>query len=87
MKSLLVVAALVTAAPAFAQTKARVPQPAPTTPAPVQRIEGFDDEEIGGNLLHPDGEAITGRGGVKWGSLVRARTTFVPELVKSAFDR
>lgn len=86
MKSLLVVAALAAAAPAFAQTKVARDAQTPTA-APVQRIDGFEDEEIGGNLLHPDGEAITGTLRVKHLSLVRARTTFVPELIKSAFDR
>jgi hypothetical protein len=87
MRSLLVLAALATAAPAFAQrTAARTAQPATPAP-PVQRLDGFDDEEIGGNLLHPDGEAVTGARRPPHPSLVRARTTFVPELVRSALDR
>jgi hypothetical protein len=85
MKMLLVAAALAVAAPAFAQTKtARPSQP---TPAPVQRIDGFDDEEIAGNLLRPDGDSVISIKGPKHPLMVRARTTFVPELVKSSLDR
>ena len=43
----------------------------------------FDDEEVQGSLVQPDTDLITGRRKATHESLVRLRTTFQPEMLKS----
>ena len=43
----------------------------------------FDDDQVEGTLVQPDTDLITGRGKAKHDSLVRPRTTFQPEMLKS----
>ena len=43
----------------------------------------FDEDEVLGSMVRPDGEAITGRTGSKHDSLIRMRDTFTPEMLKS----
>jgi hypothetical protein len=43
----------------------------------------FDDEEVDGTLIQPDTDLVTGRLKATHDSLVRARTTFQPEMLKS----
>jgi hypothetical protein len=43
-------------------------------------------EDIEGGAVKPDGLDITARDRVKFGSLVRIRAHFIPEILKSAND-
>jgi hypothetical protein len=65
---------------ARAERKAR--PPAQT----VQRYD-FDPDEVEGELLAPDGSSVQSAVRSRWDGLIRVRTTFVPELIKSAEDR
>lgn len=44
----------------------------------------FDDDQVEGSVLQPDGDIVSGRGKSHHESLVKARTTFIPEMFKSA---
>jgi hypothetical protein len=46
----------------------------------------FDDDNVEGNLVRPDDSWIESRRAAKHSSLIRMRTSFVPELLKSAED-
>jgi len=46
----------------------------------------FEDQLVVGDTLRPDGEVLQVRNRGARESLVRARTHFVPELLKSAAD-
>jgi hypothetical protein len=43
----------------------------------------FDAEQIGGQVVRPDGEMTTGMRSRERSSLIRIRTDFVSEMVKS----
>ena len=62
--------------------------PAAAAPAPgVKRKEySFDADQIEGELVRPTGEFSSARNFAEHGSLIRIRTDFVPEIVKSAED-
>jgi hypothetical protein len=77
---------------ALAQTRAA----APTAGAQVVKRDGtstvtykqrtnydFDDDQVEGTLVQPDTDLITGRLKASHESLVRPRTTFQPEMLKS----
>jgi hypothetical protein len=51
-----------------------------------QRFD-FDDDEVTAGVSLPQGEVVGARTAIGFESLIRVRTTFVPELVKSAQDR
>lgn len=77
---------------ALAQTHAS----APAASSPAVKREGattvsykqrtnydFDDDQVEGTLVQPDTDLITGRLKATHDSLVRPRTTFQPEMLKS----
>lgn len=80
---------------ALAQTQAAAPSAAPSGETAVKRDGAhtvsykqrtnydFDDEEVQGSLVQPDTDLITGRTKATHESLVRLRTTFQPEMLKS----
>lgn len=54
---------------------------------PVQTTEyNFDDDIVEGDLVRPDGELALARKKGRQSSLIRVRTNFVPELLKSVED-
>jgi hypothetical protein len=63
----------------FLGATALLPQPAPRP----QRFD-FDDDEVQGTIVQPSEDRVDGRRPHDFPSLIRVRTTFVPELVKSA---
>jgi hypothetical protein len=65
--------------PAAASAK----KPADKEPAPQVLTYG-DGDEIEGGTLGPDGNAVNAKGKTRFSSLVKVRTTFIPELIKSA---
>ena len=76
---------------ALAQTHAAAPAAgpavkrdgAPTVSYKQRTNYDFDDEEVQGSLVQPDTDLITGRLKSTHESLVRPRTTFQPEMLKS----
>lgn len=46
----------------------------------------FEDEDVNGQLLKPEGDVLAGRTDLKHASLIRVRTNFIKEIVKSAED-
>ena len=46
----------------------------------------FDDDNVDGEILSPDGANIASRGRVKHASLIQIRPHFIPELIKMAND-
>jgi hypothetical protein len=65
--------------PAVASAK----KPADKEPA-AKHVSYDDADEIEGGTLGPDGNAVNAKGTTRFSSLVKVRTTFVPELIKSA---
>ena len=93
MKRFLIVASLAVSAVAFGQTEPAKPAKsgkagaAPTAPsAPKVRNYDFDADFIDGELVRPEGEFLAGRKPAEHGSLIRTRTDFIREIVKSAED-
>jgi hypothetical protein len=46
----------------------------------------FDNDVVGGAVLKPEGQNLTARGKKAWGSLIRVRGHFLPELIRMAQD-
>jgi hypothetical protein len=57
----------------------------PDAPPKTQRFD-FDEDEVVGGLDGPTQELIGGRIGVRHSSLIRVRTDFRPELIRTADD-
>jgi hypothetical protein len=74
--------ALALACPAAAQTRKPAKEPAPN----VQKFD-FDNDIVEAGVDLPQAEVVTSAGRVDFRSLIRVRTTFVPELVESARRR
>ena len=49
-------------------------------------VYDFDDDNVDGELLSPDGANISSRGGTKHASLITIRPHFIPELIRMAND-
>jgi|GEM_PF-6947676 len=76
------------AAPAAAQ-RGPVKAPADKASAPAPRPAKtyvFSGDELEGELQAPSGDELTARTGAGFGSLIRVRTTFLPEIARSAED-
>ncbi|HEY6177684.1 MAG TPA: hypothetical protein VIX73_24670 [Kofleriaceae bacterium] len=81
------VALLVVAAshPAWAQEKkaaAAGDKPA----AGKVKVYDFSGDTIEGDLIRPEGTTVDARDFAKHSSLIRIRTNFIPEIIKSAED-
>jgi hypothetical protein len=95
MKRVLVSAILLVSGMALAQDAPK-PQPRPaarpaggaTTAAPAPRVRNydFDADFIDGELVRPEGEFLSTRRTAEHGSLIKVRTDFIREIVKSAED-
>ena len=46
----------------------------------------FDDDNVEGDLVRPEGEMIGAAGKAKHSSLIKVRQHFIPEMLKSAED-
>jgi catechol 2,3-dioxygenase-like lactoylglutathione lyase family enzyme len=53
----------------------------------LNRAGAEDDEEIGVTVRGPDGDNVIVNGRIKHSSLVRVRSSFVHEIMRSANDR
>jgi hypothetical protein len=67
-------------------------QPAPGKPADKAGAPGktkvydFSGDTIEGDLVKPEGSTVDARDFAKHTSLIRIRTNFIPEIIKSAED-
>ncbi len=78
----LVVVAAILALPALAQDK-KDPVPVPETAA-VTVYDTWDDHLVPGDLVVPDGTYVSGKNMKdKAGTLIKVRTHFIPEMIKS----
>jgi hypothetical protein len=82
---------LCTAATATAHAQPKRParaskaKPASAKPAKSKSFV-FDGDDVDGDRLSPDGDTITTTDPAKHTSLIRVRTSFIPEILKSAED-
>ena len=91
---MLAAAVMLVSAVAFAQDKpapakggSKFAKPGPAgTAAPRVRNYDFDADFIDGELVRPEGEFLNARRQAEHGSLIRVRTDFIREIVKSAED-
>lgn len=51
-----------------------------------EQFFSFEDDFITGDLMRPDGETIDSMRSLRASSLIRIRTDFIPELVRSVED-
>lgn len=49
-------------------------------------VYDFDDDNVDGEILSPDGANISSRGRIKHASLINIRPHFLPELINLALD-
>jgi hypothetical protein len=71
-------------------------QPADKKPAPAAdkggsttakvKVYDFSGDTIEGDLIRPEGTTVDARDFAKHSSLIRIRTNFIPEIIKSAED-
>lgn len=82
--ALSIASAIVLAAPlsAFAQGKGKQPKEEP------KKVKSYDftGDEIDGELVKPDGDFLDTRKFASHTSLIRLRTNFIKEILKSAED-
>jgi hypothetical protein len=54
--------------------------------APKVKVYDFSGDTIEGDLIKPEGSTVDARDFAKHSSLIRIRTHFIPEILKSAED-
>ena len=67
------------------------PAPKPADKAPAAgggktKVYDFSGDTIEGDLVKPEGSTVDARDFAKHTSLIRIRTNFIPEIIKSAED-
>ena len=78
----------------FAVSTTAMAQPGDTDADSAARGEGeggttvydFDDDNVDGEILSPDGANVNSRARVKHASLINIRPHFLPELIALSFD-
>ena len=70
------------ASTALAQEK----KPAENAATPKTKVYDFSGDTIEGDLIKPEGSTVDARDFAKHSSLIRIRTHFIPEIIKSAED-
>jgi hypothetical protein len=53
---------------------------------PKVKVYDFSGDTIEGDLIRPEGSTVDARDFAKHASLIRVRTNFIPEIIKSAED-
>ncbi|HEY0192882.1 MAG TPA: hypothetical protein VGC42_17320 [Kofleriaceae bacterium] len=53
---------------------------------PKTKVYDFSGDTIEGDLVRPEGTTVDARDFAKHSSLIRIRTNFIPEIIKSAED-
>lgn len=61
-------------------------QPAPKESKPKVKVYDFSGDTIEGDLIKPEGTSVDARDFAKHSSLIRIRTNFIAEILKSAED-
>lgn len=61
-------------------------KPAPGGKDSGKTVYDFDDDVVEGDLVKPDIETVGSAGKVKHSSLIKIRTDFIAEMLKSAED-
>jgi len=61
-------------------------KPAKADAAPKTKVYDFSGDTIEGDLIKPEGSTVDARDFAKHSSLIRIRTNFIQEIVKSAED-
>jgi hypothetical protein len=77
------------AATAQAQPADKKPAPAADkggSPTAKVKVYDFSGDTIEGDLIRPEGTTVDARDFAKHSSLIRIRTNFIPEIIKSAED-
>lgn len=89
----LAAAITVLAVPAVPGTAHAQPAPAKTSDKGKEQAAGskvkvydFSGDTIEGDLIRPEGTTVDARDFAKHASLIRIRTNFIPEIIKSAED-
>jgi hypothetical protein len=89
----LAVGLTVLAVPAVTGTAHAQPSPAKTSDKGKEQAAGskvkvydFSGDTIEGDLIRPEGTTVDARDFAKHASLIRIRTNFIPEIIKSAED-
>jgi hypothetical protein len=77
------VVVVVSSANAFAEDKKGGDKGAST---PKVKVYDFSGDTIEGDLIRPEGTTVDARDFAKHSSLIRIRTSFIPEIIKSAED-
>ena len=86
MKHAALLFALLSAAPAIAQTRSRrIPNPT-SVPAPTQRLDISEGDTVEGGVASGDGTVSTSMIRRKKPSLIQPRADFLPEMLRSAED-
>jgi len=82
-----VVALLVAVAgPADAQPKGASSDKGNDKAGAKVKVYDFSGDTIEGDLIRPEGTTVDARDFAKHASLIRIRTNFIPEIIKSAED-
>ena len=78
--ALMLVSASANAQPATADESARVKNSRGST------VYDFEDDDVDGEILSPDGANLSSRIGTKHASMITIRPHFIPELIKMSHD-
>ena len=84
-----VIVLLVASLPAFGQEDFTIPtEGSGDTNVEYRKVTEYDFEAdvVEGSFVRPEGEFFSGNGNQAYGSLIRIREDFVPEMLKSAED-
>ncbi|MEE9384729.1 MAG: hypothetical protein V3V08_15100 [Nannocystaceae bacterium] len=49
-------------------------------------VYDFEDDNVDGEILRPEGALVNAKGGLKHASLITLRRHFLPQLIKMALD-
>src|SRR5258708_27033704 len=71
---------------AVAQPAAKGNPPPPAGGNTKTKVYDFSGDTIEGDLIKPEGSTVDARDFAKHSSLIRIRTNFIPEIIKSAED-
>lgn len=70
----------------LAGVAAAQPKATDKAPAGKTKVYDFTGDTIEGDLIKPEGSTVDARDFAKHSSLIRIRTNFIPEIIKSAED-
>jgi len=79
---------IATAGSALAQPADKKPAPAADKGSTTAKVKVYDfsGDTIEGDLIRPEGTTVDARDFAKHSSLIRIRTNFIQEIIKSAED-